>query len=82
MRGFTGNRCYTITITFGEQASKCRHWQPSKAAAIAASKIELESKGEKLMLKALVERVRKKVPFATRWAVTDDFGNKAECEVA
>jgi len=68
MRKFIGNRAYTITITYGEQTAKCRHWQTSKAASIAASQIAVES-------------VRKKVPFATRWRIADNFGNKAECEV-
>jgi hypothetical protein len=36
---------------------------------------------DKKRLKALVESVRKKVPFATRWRIADNFGNKAECEV-
>jgi len=82
MRSFTGNRAYTITITFGEQSATCRHWQTSKAASIAASRIEVEAPEDKKRLKSLVESVRKKVPFATRWRTADNFGNTAECEVA
>ena len=82
MRSFTGNRAYTITLTFGEQSATCRHWQTSKAASIAASKIEVEAPEDKKRLKSLVESVRKKVPFATRWRIADNFGNTAECEVA
>jgi hypothetical protein len=82
MRSFTGNRAYTITITFGEQSATCRHWQTSKAASIAASRIEVEAPEDKKRLKSLVESVRKKVPFATRWRIADNFGNTAECEVA
>jgi len=82
MRSFIGNRAYTITITFGEQSVKCRHWQPSKAASIAASRIEVKAPEDKKRLKLLVEGVRKKVPFATRWRIADGFGNTAECEVA
>lgn len=82
MRSFTGNRAYTITITFGEQSATCRHWQTSKAASIAASMIEVEAPEDKKRLKLLVESVRKKIPFATRWRIADEFGNKAECEVA
>lgn len=81
MRKFVGNRAYTITITYGEQTAKCRHWQTSKAASIAASQITIETPEDKKRLKALVESVRKKVPFATRWRIADNFGNKAECEV-
>jgi hypothetical protein len=82
MRSFTGNRAYTITITFGEQSATCRHWQASKAASIAASRIEVEAPEDKKRLKSLVESVRKKIPFATRWRIADNFGNTAECEVA
>jgi P pilus assembly chaperone PapD len=82
MRSFTGNRAYTITITFGEQSATCRHWQTSKAASIAASRIEVEAPEDKKRLKLLVESVRKKIPFATRWRIADNFGNTAECEVA
>lgn len=82
MRSFIGNRAYTITITFGEQSAKCRHWQPSKAASIAASRIEVETKEDALKLKALVSNIRKKVPFATHWRITDRHGNTALCEVA
>jgi len=82
MRSFTGNRAYTITITFGEQSATCRHWQTSKAASIAASRIEVEAPEDKKRLKSLIESVRKKVPFATRWRIADNFGNTAECEVA
>jgi hypothetical protein len=82
MRGFTGSRTYTITITFGEQTAKCRHWRTSTAASTAASHIEVETKDDKRKLKELVSSIRKKVPFATRWRVTDRHGNTALCEVA